>query len=34
MSFLEFANSKFESFKNTLNSFKIDLNEDFSKLQA
>ena len=34
MSFLEFANSQFESFKNTLNSFKLDLNEDFSKLEV
>ena len=34
MSFLEFANTKFESFKNTLNSFKLDLNEDFSKLEV
>ena len=34
MSFLDFANTKFESFKNTLNSFKLDLNEDFSKLEV
>ena len=34
MSFLDFANSQFESFKNTLNSFKLDLNEDFSKLEV
>ena len=34
MSFLEFTNTKFESFKNTLNSFKLDLNEDFSKLEV
>ena len=34
MSFLEFVDSKFESFKNTLNSFKLDLNEDFSKLEV
>ena len=34
MSFLDFANSQFESFKNTLNSFKLDLNEDFSKLKV
>ena len=34
MSFLEFADSKLKSFKNTLNSFKLDLNEDFSKLEV
>ena len=34
MSFLDFANSQFESFKNALNSFKLDLNEDFSKLEV
>ena len=34
MIFSEFANSQFESFKNTLNSFKLDLNEDFSKLEV
>ena len=34
MSFLDFASTKFESFKNTLNSFKLDLNEDFSKLEV
>ena len=34
MSFSEFANSQFESFKNALNSFKLDLNEDFSKLEV
>ena len=34
MSFSDFANTKFESFKNTLNSFKLDLNEDFSKLEV
>ena len=34
MSFLEFVDSKFESFKNTLHSFKLDLNEDFSKLEV
>ena len=32
MSFSEFVDSKLKSFKNTLNSFKLDLNEDFSKL--
>ena len=34
MSFLEFVDSKLKSFKNTLNSFKLDLNEDFSKLEV
>lgn len=34
MIFSEFANSQFKSFKNTLNSFKLDLNEDFSKLEV
>ena len=34
MIFSEFANSQFESFKNALNSFKLDLNEDFSKLEV
>ena len=34
MSFLDFADSKLKSFKNTLNSFKLDLNEDFSKLEV
>jgi phosphopantetheine adenylyltransferase len=33
MSFSEFVDSKLKSFKNTLNSFKLDLNEDFSKLE-
>lgn len=34
MSFSEFVDSKLKSFKNTLNSFKLDLNEDFSKLEV
>ena len=34
MSFLEFVDSKLKSFKNTLHSFKLDLNEDFSKLEV
>ena len=34
MSFSEFVDSKLKCFKNTLNSFKLDLNEDFSKLEV
>ena len=34
MSFSKFVDSKLKSFKNTLNSFKLDLNEDFSKLEV
>lgn len=34
MSFSKIVDSKLKSFKNTLNSFKLDLNEDFSKLEV
>lgn len=34
MSFSEFVDSQLKSFKNSLNSFKLDLNEDFSKLEV
>ena len=34
MSFLDFVNLQFESFNITLNSFTLDLNEDFSKLEV